>query len=78
MSLPPFTSDGVLPPGDYPMTLEELRNSPLVLGFDDPHLCPDWDAAWRETLVDNLARLVGQLWQVGITDIFVNGSFVRT
>ncbi len=37
----------------------------------------NWDGPWRAKLVDNLAVLAGQLWQVGIRDIFVNGSFVE-
>lgn len=38
---------------------------------------PTWDEAWRGTRVDNLAVLARQLWQVGIEDIFVDGSFVE-
>lgn len=38
---------------------------------------PGWDAAWRRQLVDNLANLVGQLREVGITNIFINGSFAE-
>ncbi len=75
--LPPFTPDGVLPPGDYLLTLDELRTSMLVLGPGEPRQCPTWDASWRETLVGNLAVLVRQLWQVGITEIFVDGSFAE-
>jgi hypothetical protein len=75
--LPPFTPDGALPPGDYLLTLDELRTSMLVLGPGEPKQCPTWDASWREKLVENLAVLVGQLWQVGITEIFVDGSFVE-
>ena len=76
-SLPAFTSDGVLPPGDYPLSLEELRASELVLGFGAPKDHPNWDAAWREKLVDNLGILVVQLRSVGITDIYIDGSFVE-
>ncbi len=36
-----------------------------------------WDAAWRALLVDNLEVLVRQLWAAGITEIFVDGSFVE-
>jgi hypothetical protein len=75
-ALPPFV-DGVLPPGDYLLSLAELRASELVLGFGEPRDHPTWDAAWRETLVDNLAILVGQLVQVEITAIYVNGSFAE-
>jgi hypothetical protein len=36
-----------------------------------------WDTAWRAVLVDNLAILVAQRWQVGIGTIFIDGSFVE-
>lgn len=77
MALPPFNEDGVLPPGDYVLTLAELRASELVLGFGAPQDYPTWDAAWREVLVDNLAVLVEQLQQVGIREVFVDGSFLE-
>ncbi len=73
--LPPFTPDGVLPAGDYPMTLQQLRVSRLVTG--DGVESPTWDTLWRRQLVDNLTILVGQLWQTGIDRIFVDGSFVE-
>jgi hypothetical protein len=41
MTLPLFTPDDVLPAGDYPMTLEELRNSHLVTG--EGNLSDTWD-----------------------------------
>lgn len=72
--LPAFTDEGLLPPGDYLLSLDELRRSLLVAGPDDH---PDWDAAWRMVLVDNLQTLAGQLWQSGIERIFVDGSFVE-
>jgi len=72
--LPPFTSEGVLPPGDYPLTLDELKKSALVVG-PDGH--PGWDHAWRSQLVDNLGILVGHLWQVDIQEIFADGSFTQ-
>ena len=59
--LPEFTTDGLLPPGDYPLTLDELRRSALVTGS----VAGGWNAAWRSQLVENLAILAGQLWQVG-------------
>ena len=31
-AFPPFDSDGLLPPGDYEVSFDELRNSALVLG----------------------------------------------
>src|SRR4051794_38115915 len=73
--LPPFNEDGLLPPSDYVLTLEELRESMLVVGPATGY--PNWDRAWRGYLVDNLSILVRQLWQVGITDIFVGGSFAE-
>jgi hypothetical protein len=38
---------------------------------------PNWDADWRLTLVNNASVLVGQLWQLGITEIFLDGSFTE-
>src|ERR1700730_9812930 len=75
MPLPGFAADGLLPSGDYPLTLTELRESFLVtgVGVDSEH----WDKPWRSQLVDNLDVLVRQLWQVGIDRIFVDGSFVE-
>lgn len=73
--LPPFTADDVLPPGDYALTIEQLRQSHLVTGEGNPSL--NWDSVWRGMLVDNLEMLVVQLWQVGINRIFVDGSFVE-
>lgn len=75
--LPDFDQDGVLPPGDYELTLDELRNSLLVRGLGLPEISPNWDQNWRLQLVENLAVMCCQLWEVGIRDIFVNGSFVE-
>jgi hypothetical protein len=44
-TLPNFTANGVLPPGDYAMTLDELEDSILVLGPGQPRDHPVWDAA---------------------------------
>lgn len=73
--LPPFNADGVLPPGDVVLSLDELRASALVEGPGANYPC--WDRAWRAKLVDNLAIMVGQLHAVGIAEIFVDGSFVE-
>ncbi|KXK22772.1 MAG: hypothetical protein UZ18_ATM001000148 [Armatimonadetes bacterium OLB18] len=43
--IPQFELDGLLPPGDYEVTFEELRRSVLVLGPGEPNECPTWDAA---------------------------------
>jgi hypothetical protein len=75
MTLPPFTSDGLLPVGDYPTTIAQLRESHLVTGVHSSSR--SWDEIWRSRLVDNLEILVNQLWQVGVDGIFVNGSFVE-
>lgn len=72
--LPAFNQDGVLPPADYELTLEELRRSMLVTG---PPNATNWDRDWRMKLVENLAILVEQLRQIGITEIFIDGSFVE-
>jgi len=73
--LPPFTPDGLLPPADYEFTLDELRRSLIVVGPGAGY--PNWDVAWRRRLVDNLEILVKQLWQVGVREIFADGSFVE-
>lgn len=75
--LPEFTSDGLLPPGDYELSLEQLASSMLVRGPRDIDRYPNWDGAWRGRLVENLGVLVRQLWRVGITAIFVDGSFAE-
>jgi hypothetical protein len=74
-SLPLFTAEGVLPPGDYALTLSELASSPLVTGSADNSTT--WDSSWRLQLVRNLEVLTLQLRQVGITAIFVDGSFAE-
>ncbi len=75
--LPPFTDDGLLPADDYELSLGELKTSLLVVGPGEPNKFPHWDSAWRERLVDNLAVLVEQLWRVGVTEVFVDGSFAE-
>jgi hypothetical protein len=72
--LPPFNSDGFLPLGDYELTLSELASSFLVQG---PPNAPNWDEVWRGKLCFNLSVLVDELRKVGITEIFIDGSFVE-
>jgi hypothetical protein len=70
----PFVQKGLLDPGDYSMNFTDLRNSVLVKGPSnrkDP-----WDSAWRLKLVNNLEILVNELWEVNVTDIYIDGSFV--
>ena len=73
--IPGFTREGLLPAGDYEVTLEELRNSVLIFG--EPDHDDSWDEKWRTGLVDNLGVLVRQLWEVGITEIYIDGSFAE-
>ena len=75
--LPPFTPAGLLPVGDYALTLEQLAKSSLVRGASGRRRSRHWDTAWRAHLVENLAILAGELAQVGIRDVFVNGSFAE-
>jgi hypothetical protein len=74
-TLPAFDAQGLLPPGDYELTFDELRRSRLVAGRGGAD--NSWDAEWRTTLVDNLELMTRQLWQVGIRDVFADGSFVE-
>jgi len=74
-NIPDFNGQGLLPEGDYEVTFDELRASTLVTG---PVPGSDnWDSEWRLKLIDNCEKLVNQLYQVGITEIFLNGSFVE-
>jgi hypothetical protein len=75
--IPDFTDDGLLPQGDHEVSLDELRESVLVVGPKDAAAYPMWDGPWRRHLVDNLVVLVKQLWQAGITEIFIDGSFAE-
>jgi hypothetical protein len=75
--IPPFEPDGLLPPGDYEISCDELRQSVLVLGSGKANDPLAWDSRWRELLVNNLETLTRQLWHVGIKDIFADGSFAE-
>ncbi|MGB6306920.1 MAG: hypothetical protein WBF89_03920 [Steroidobacteraceae bacterium] len=61
--------------GEYELTFEELRRSSLVVGSGTG--VSTWDATWRESLVGNLEVTTRQLWQVGVRDVFADGSFVE-
>lgn len=69
-----FNDFGLLPPEDYPLTFTQLRQSILVKGPLDE---TPWDEEWRSFLVDQLEIMVKQLWAVGVTEIFIDGSFVE-
>jgi len=75
--IPPFEADGLLPSGDYEVSFDELRQSILVVGLGGATMSPTWDSGWRAKLVDNLEILTRQLWQVGITEVFADGSFAE-
>lgn len=75
--IPAFTTDGLLPPGDYEVTFEELRQSILVAGPENQEQYRQWDTAWRTHLVNNLEILTLQLWKIGITEVFADGSFAE-
>ena len=75
--IPPFDSNGLLPPGDYELSFDELRLSRLVRDTGDRNTDSTWDAAWRKQLVGGLEILARQLWQVGTREIFADGSFVE-
>ncbi len=74
--IPDFDQRGLLPPGEHCATFEELRKSVLVSGPSAPGL-PGWDAPWRKHLAHQAEILVRQLWQVGVAEVFLNGSFVE-
>ena len=69
-----FNDFGLLAPGDYELTIPELKNSLLVKGPEDGSL---WDENWRLHLVEQLEIMVKQLWSVGLTDIYIDRIFCR-
>jgi hypothetical protein len=73
--IPEFDVEGLLPPGDYEVSFEELRRSVLVNG--DANRQENWDAAWRAQLVRNLEVLTRQLWSAGVRDVYADGSFAE-
>src|SRR5262249_13156724 len=71
-----FDHDGLLPPGEYELTIEQLKETMLVIGLGADY--PGWDIKWRTQLVGALEVLARQLWQVGMTSsICIGGSFVE-
>ena len=57
-----------------PLTNSGSRFSSPVRGI---RLRTSWDPPWRARLVDNLEILTRQLWQVGIREIYADGSFAE-
>lgn len=76
-AIPAFESDGLLPPGDYEVSFDQLRDSVLVMGPTYPGKLSSWDTTWRSYLVGNLEILTKQLWKVGIRDVYADGSFAE-
>lgn len=74
MTIPPFLPTGILPVGTFPVTFPELRQSQLVTGDENGST---WDSNWRERLVSNAEVLVNQLGHIGITEVFLDGSFAE-
>jgi hypothetical protein len=70
-----FNEHGLLPYGDYEVTFAELRSSLLVVGDGSD---AGWDTAWRLKLVGQCETMVQQLWKVGLTEVFLDGSFVES
>jgi len=70
--IPDFDDRGLLPPGDYPITFSKLRKSLLVDNDRE-----GWDRDWRLQLVNQAEILVKQLWEVGIDEVVLDGSFVE-
>ncbi len=69
-----FNTGGVLDPGTYSANFAAIRASILVLGDGTS---PTWDKNWRMELVRRAEILVNQLFQVGVKDVFLDGSFVE-
>jgi hypothetical protein len=75
--IPSFQPNGLLPPGDYEVSFDELRESVLTDGPDGQSEQSSWDSNWRRRLVNNLEILSKQLWQVGVREVFADGSFAE-
>lgn len=71
-----FNQDGLLPPGDYAITIDQLKVSPLVTG-EYSEFSDTWDRDWRHYLVEQAEILINQLWSIGVQDIYLDGSFVE-
>jgi hypothetical protein len=71
-----FNEDGLLPPGDYALTLEQLKASHLVTG-EASEFTDTWDHDWRLNLVEQVEILIQQLWTTGVEGIYLDGSFVE-
>ncbi|MDX2475574.1 MAG: hypothetical protein QNL91_17930 [Candidatus Krumholzibacteria bacterium] len=75
--LPNFDKKGLLPRGDYELSIPQIRDSILVRGPVGGCRRSNWDSDWRLRLVTNLELIVNQLQHAGVTNIYINGSFVE-
>src|SRR3954463_443452 len=65
MPIPSFNqSSGALPPGDWPATLDEVEGRYGTAGIK------------RQRLFTELRAFVEALWALGVTEIWIGGSFV--
>jgi hypothetical protein len=66
MPIPPFepSSSGVLPPGDWPATVDEIEDRFGKEGIK------------RQRLFGNVQMFIEALWANGVTEIWIGGSFV--
>ncbi len=71
-----FNEYGLLPPGTYEMTFDEIKESILIHGDDFSQ--GEWDKEWRIELLKRCEFLVRCLWKVDIQDVFLAGSFVTS
>lgn len=72
--LPPLTRFGTLPPGEYELTVTELRRSHLVTGPTDGR---SWARAWRLELIDRLEDRLKPLWAVEYIPCVFSRRLVR-
>lgn len=68
-----FSRSGHLPPGNHEMTEAQIAQSILVINPTREN----WDEPWRSQLLTNFCQLASELWQVGIEEIYLDGSFVE-
>lgn len=61
-----FNPNGLLPIGDHPLSLKEIRNSVLVKGSPP-----------REALFSFAEPIIKQLWSIHVPKIYIIGSFVE-